>query len=94
MLLIFRNTVADGEVVHLDSSKKDAKSNCDDKDTTIEVLFIYFRSLISGYCNYNILTFVMKLVQVIRLGMQKASAGLLYSRLVSLVLLLVDGIFC
>ncbi|XP_078153749.1 histone acetyltransferase of the GNAT family 2 isoform X3 [Carex rostrata] len=59
-----RNTVADGEAVQLDSSKKDANSNSDNKDSIIEV---------------------------IRLGMENANAGLLYSRLVSLVLLLVDG---
>ena len=54
MLLIFRNTVADGEAVQLDSSKKDANSNSDNKDSIIEVLFIYFHSLVSYYCNYNI----------------------------------------
>ena len=47
MFLIFRNTVADGEAVQLDFSKKDANSNSDNKDSIIEVLFIYFHSLVS-----------------------------------------------
>ena len=94
MLLIFRNTVADGEVVDLDSSKKDANSNSDNKDSVIEVLLLICTLLYQNNVIIVFLTCRKKLGQVIRLGMQNANAGLLYNHLVSLVLLLVDGILC
>jgi hypothetical protein len=58
MFPVFRNVVAKGEVVNLDTSKKNANSNSEDKGITIEVLFPYFHRLVSSNFNYNILIFI------------------------------------